>query len=211
VRQAFPAARVIENDRNYGFAGGNNRGVAHSDGRYVMLLNPDTQVHAGALDELYAFMERTPDAAAAGAQLIGLDGEVQTSCRRFPSRLAVLLRGTPLGRLFPRHPSLCRYLMTEWDHASTRPVDWVLGACMMIRRQAWQAIGPLDEGFFMYYEDIDWCYRARQAGWSVYYVPAARITHHHRRESARGIFNRLTREHLKSIMRLFRKHDLPWS
>jgi len=208
VRAAFPEVQTLANERNLGFAGGNNRGVARCRGRYFLLLNPDTQVHAGALDALVQFMDATPDAGAAGGQLIGLDGKIQTSCRAFPSLLAVVLRGTPLYRLFPHHPSLRRYLLSDWDHQSERRVDWVLGACLLIRRAAWDAVGPLDEGFFMYYEDIDWCYRAGQAGWGVYYTPAARITHHHRRQSAGGLFNRLTWEHLKSIIRLFRKHDL---
>jgi GT2 family glycosyltransferase len=209
IRRDFPEVQVLENPANLGFAAGNNRGIARSQGRYILLLNPDTQVQEGALDELVRFMEAHPDAGAAGGQLIGLDGEIQTSCREFPNLLGVILRGTPLHRLFPRHPSLCRYLMTDWDHRTPRPVDWVLGACLLIRREAWERVGPLDEGFFMYYEDIDWCYRARAAGWSVYYVPSARIIHHHRRESARGPFNRLTWIHLRSIMRLFSKHPLP--
>jgi len=209
VRREFPHVQVLVNEANLGFAAGNNRGVARSAGRYILLLNPDTEVHPGALDALVAFMERHPGAGAAGAQLIGLDGEVQSSCRRFPNFLGVILRGTPLHRLFPRHPSLRRYLMEDCDRMQTREVDWILGACMLIRRQAWQEVGPLDEGFFMYYEDIDWCYRAHEAGWKIYYVPEARITHHHRRESAHGLFNRLTWVHIRSIMRLFRKHPLP--
>jgi len=211
VRDSYPDVQIQANEDNLGFAAGNNRGVARCSGRYFLLLNPDTRVHAGALDVLVQFMDATPDAGAAGGQLIGLDGEVQTSCREFPNLLAVILRGTPLHRLFPYNPSLCRYLMNDWDHGSVRRVDWVLGACLIIRRQAWEAVGPLDEGFFMYYEDIDWCRRAGQGGWASYYVPAAKITHHHRRESARGLFSRLTKEHVKSIIRLFRKYDLAWS
>ena len=211
VREHAPHVQMMVNDRNLGFAAGNNRGMARADGRYIMLLNPDTRVHAGALDELVQFMDATPGAGAAGAQLIDPDGEIQTSCRTFPNLLAVTIRGTPLYRWFDNHPSLRRYLMSDWDHESSRQVDWVLGACLIIRRQAWEAVGPLDEGFFMYYEDIDWCYRAQAKGWAIFYVPSARITHQHRRESARGLFNRLTLMHVKSIIRLFRKHDLPWS
>ena len=210
VHTAHSDVQVLENEGNLGFAAGNNRGIERCRGRYLLILNPDTQVHPGALDELVDFMDSTPGAGAAGGQLIGLDGEVQTSCREFPNLLAVILRGTPLHRFFPDHPSLHRYLMSDWDRQTVRAVDWVLGACLIIRREAWDAVGPLDEGFFMYYEDIDWCYRARQAGWSVHYLPSAKITHHHRRESAGGPFNRLTREHIKSIIHLFRKHDLTW-
>jgi len=211
VRDQYPAINLLENDANLGFAAGNNRGIEKCQGRYYLLLNPDTMVQKGALDSLLQFMEETPDAAAAGGMLIGWEGEIQTSCRAFPTLLAVFLRGTPFHRLFPNHPSLRRYLMSDWDHATVRRVDWVLGACLMIRREAWETIGPLDEGFFMYYEDIDWCYRAQAAGWSVYYVPGAKVLHLHRRESARDVFSRLKLEHVKSIIRLFRKHPLPWS
>jgi len=210
VRRDYPGVHLLVNASNFGFAAGNNRGVAKCRGRYFLLLNPDTCVQAGALNELERFMDATPRAGAAGGQLIGLDGEIQTSCRQFPNLLAVILRGTPLHRLWPSCPSLRRYLMCDWDHQSARPVDWVLGACMIFRRQAWEAVGPFDEAFFMYYEDIDWCHRAGTAGWAVYYVPSARIMHHHRRQSARGLFNRLTKEHVKSIIRLFHKHDLAW-
>lgn len=210
VRANYPCVNVIEHGENRGFAAGNNRGIRECRGRYFLILNPDTQVHPGALDRLMQFMEDTPNAGAVGGQLIGLDGEVQTSCREFPNLLAVILRGTPLHRCFPHNPSLQRYLLSDWNHDTLRAVDWVLGACLLIRRQAWEAVGPLDEGFFMYYEDIDWCYRARQADWLTYYLPSAQITHHHRRESARGVFNRLTKEHIKSIIHLFRKHDLAW-
>jgi GT2 family glycosyltransferase len=210
VRDNYPTVRVIESESNSGFAAGNNLGISQCDGRYLLVLNPDTQVHAGALDELVRFMDATPGAGAAGGQLIGLDGEVQDSCREFPNLLAVILRGTPLHRVFPNHPSLRRYLLADRPHDTLQEVDWVLGACLLMRREAWEEVGPLDEGFFMYYEDIDWCYRARRAGWAIYYAPAARITHHHRRQSAKGLFNRLTKEHIKSIMRLFRKHNLAW-
>lgn len=210
VRQRFPGVNTLQNGRNLGFAAGNNRAIAQCSGRYILLLNPDTRVHPHALDELVRFMNSTPDAGAAGGQLIGLDGAIQSSCREFPTLLAITWRGTPLHRFFPQLPALRRYLMAEWDHMTARQVDWVLGACLIIRRQAWEEVGALDENFFMYYEDIDWCYRARSAGWATYYIPSARITHAHRRQSAAGIFNRLTWEHMKSIMRLFRKHDLAW-
>jgi len=210
VRAEYPSVKVIESEANGGFAAGNNLGIRQSQGRYLLVLNPDTQVHAGALDELLRFMDATPDAGAAGGQLIGMEGEIQESCREFPNLLAIILRGTPLHRYFPHNASLRRYLMSDWARDTLREVDWLLGACLFIRREAWDAVGPLDDGFFMYYEDIDWCYRTREAGWAVYYVPSAQITHHHRRESARGLFNRLTKEHIKSIIRLFRKHDLAW-
>lgn len=208
VRQHFPAVQVIENRRNLGFAGGCNSGIRASAGEYVLLLNPDARVSAGALDVLLSYMARFPQAGAAGPLLFGEDGEVQPSCRSFPTLRAVALRGLGLDRLFPSSRLLQRYLLSDWDHREARPVDWVLGACMLLRRQALERVGLFDEGFFMYYEDIDWCLRAKREGWQIHYVPQARVAHVYQRGSARGV-NRLLFYHIKSIVRLFWKHRLP--
>lgn len=209
VREQFLEVHLLANEVNRGFAAANNRAIRPSQGRYVLLLNPDTEVYPGALDEMLRFMDERPRAGAVGAQLLNPDGSVQTSCRAFPTLWAIFLRGSGLKRFFPRSRALRRYLMEEWDHCETREVDWLLGACLWMRRQALDEVGLLDGGFFLYYEDIDWCYRAKQGGWQVYYLPSARVLHRHQRESARGI-NKLTWIHVKSIIRLFRKHDLAW-
>jgi len=210
VREEFPHVQLIANDRNVGFAAANNQAIVYSQSRHALLINPDTEVLESTLDQMLEFVDRTPDAGAMGAQLINPDGSVQTSCRSFPTAWAVFLRGTGLSHLLPRDPSLRRYLMLDWDHAATRVVDWLLGACLWMRRETLDQVGLLDDGFFMYYEDIDWCYRVKEAGWNVYYLAEARITHNHQRASARGI-NRLTWIHAKSIVRLFRKHRLKWA
>jgi GT2 family glycosyltransferase len=208
VRERFPQVEVIENERNVGLAAAWNLAIRHSNSDYVLLLNPDTRVVAGAIDALVHHIETRPAVGAVGPQLVGLDGQIQLSCRAFPNLLAVLLRGTKLETVLPKTPSLRKYLMTDWDHGQARAVDWLLGACILLRRDALESVGLFDDGFFLYYEDIDWCYRAWAAGWQIHYVPRARVVHHYQRESARGL-NRQFFHHLHSIARLFLKHPLP--
>jgi hypothetical protein len=204
----FPAVRLLHPGRNTGFAGGVNHGLHASEGRYVLVLNPDVVAHPGAVDALVAFMDAHPDAGIAGARLLNTDGSLQYSCRRFYTLGAILLRRTPLGRLFPRHRVAREHLYADWDHAAVRDVDWVIGASMMVRREAVDEVGPADERFFLYFEDVDWCYRMHQHGWRVAYVPSAVMTHHHRRESARGVLGRGSRLHVVSSVRFYEKWSL---
>ncbi|MBM3155218.1 MAG: glycosyltransferase family 2 protein [Chloroflexi bacterium] len=207
VREEFPQAIFLANESNYGFARANNQALRMSKGRYCLLLNPDTLLNLSSLDEMVEFMDHRPDAGASGCQLISPDGAIQASCRMFPTMLAVLLRGTPLHKVYNK--PVARYLMADWDHSDAREVDWVLGACLLLRREALEDVGLLDEGFFLYYEDIDLCYRLKVRGWKVYYNPQIQVVHYYQRASAQGIPNRLTLEHIKSISYLFRKHPLP--
>lgn len=171
VSEHFPRVMLIASNYNAGFAVGNNRGTAFARGRYVLLLNPDTVVHPCACDGLVAAMECHPDAAAVGPLVLNTDGSVQYSARTFPTLRAALFR------LFPWHPAVRRYLLADWDHAIAREVDWASGAAICLRREAIEQVGALDERFYMYCEDMDWCYRARQVGWSIWYDPRATITH----------------------------------
>lgn len=160
---------------NKGFAAANNRGIEVSDSPLVMLLNPDAVLRPGALDSLMATAEANPRAGIIGSLILNPDGSVQAnSFGRFPSLVQVLslrlwrtiqrLRGNP--RLSPAAP------------AATKPVDWVSGAAMLVRRAAVQDVGPMDEGFFLYYEDTEWCHRMRDHGWDVLLEPMAQTIHH---------------------------------
>jgi hypothetical protein len=122
-------------------------------------------------------MEQHPDVGAVGPRLLNADGSLQYSCRAFPTLGAGFFRQTPLGALFPRNRYVQQYLMTEWEHDSVREVDWLSGAAMMVRREVIEQVGMLDEDFYMYCEDVDWCYRIHQGGWKVCYLPHAVITH----------------------------------
>jgi len=205
VRQSFPRVTLIESPENLGFARAYNRAASAASGRYLLILNPDTVVQPGALGRLVAFMDSHPDAAAAGPCLLNSDGSLQFSCRRFPRAMVGVLRNTILGRLAPRNRFTRDYLMQDWDHRSTRHVDWVSGAAICIRREAWEQVGGFDEGYYMYSEDMDWCLRAEQAGWKVYYLPDAVIVHRIGRSSDQRPLAMVIQFH-RSAVRFYRKH-----
>jgi GT2 family glycosyltransferase/lipopolysaccharide/colanic/teichoic acid biosynthesis glycosyltransferase len=205
VRGAFPEVRLIENTANLGYSRAVNQGIQASSGRYVLVLNPDVTVRDGALERLVSFMEEHPDAGMAGARLLNLDGTVQDSCRRFHTFWTLMLRRTPLGRVFPRSRVLSRYLMKDFDHQHSREVEWLVGACMMVRREALADVGLMDERFFMYFEDVDWCYRTWKSGWKVWYVADAVMDHRHARESAKPGISRQLLVHIVSLFHFYEK------
>lgn len=176
---AYPALEVIQNPTNVGFARAVNQGLRAARGQFVVLLNPDVILRSSALPSLMQFMMTHPDAGVAGPRLLDPDGTVQGSARRDPSAWTALFgRSAPLTRLFPNNPVSQRELpaLSVEGNAPVQ-VDWLSGACLIARRTAWEQVGLLDERFFLFWEDADWCLRFRQAGWGVYYVPAACGTH----------------------------------
>lgn len=205
VRAEFPGVRLIENSVNVGFAAGHNRGIRASSGRYVLLLNADTVVHEGALAALVASADAHPRAAAVGPRLLNADGSLQHSCRRFPRLVYGLFRKAPLGRLLPENRFDREYLMRDLDHSKECFVDWVSGAAVLLRREAIDQVGVLDEGYYMYCEDVDWCYRAHQCGWRVLYAPQAVVTHLHGRSTDMRPFAMSYQFH-RSMVRFYRKH-----
>lgn len=206
----FPWVRVLANRRNLGYAAAVNQGFDGTQSDYVLVLNPDIVVREAALDRLVEFMDAHPDAGVAAAKLLNTDGTLQHSCRGFYTPRTLLLRRTPLGRLFPNSRTIRRHLMLDYDHATPRVVDWVIGACMVVRRTAVQAVGGMDERFFLYFEDVDWCFRMSRQGWKVWYVPQAEMVHEHRRESAKPRLGRSFWAHLGSMLRYYEKWNR-WS
>jgi N-acetylglucosaminyl-diphospho-decaprenol L-rhamnosyltransferase len=184
VRAEFPWVRLLANPQNVGFAAANNlglRALGFPDGEgapaYALLLNPDTIVHGAALAELVAFMERTPQAGAAGARLIYGDGAFQHSAFYFPTVAMAFLDFFPLHHRLLDSRLNGRYPRRLYERGEPFPIDHPLGATLMVRRQAASDVGLLDEQFFMYCEEIDWCRRIKRAGWSIYCVPQAEIVH----------------------------------
>ncbi|MER3457620.1 MAG: glycosyltransferase family 2 protein, partial [Chloroflexota bacterium] len=173
LRRDYPDVRLIENRHNVGFARANNQGLAASRGRYLLLLNTDAFLRGPALARLVRFMEEHPEAGVVGPRLYFGDGTLQHSCYAFPTLATEFYGAVGLDRLFPRSRLFGRYRLGYWDMRDVREVDVVMGACLMARREVFEQIGGLDERFFMYSEEVDWCYRARQAGWRIYYVPQA--------------------------------------
>jgi GT2 family glycosyltransferase len=175
----FPSVEVIENDQNLGFTRPMNQAMRLSHGKYLVLLNPDTLILPEALDTLVAFMQDHPEVGICGPKVLNRDGSLQKPCRRGESRpWAVFTYFSGLARLFPKSRLFGEYLMNYMDEDQTHPVAGVSGSCMLVRRETLNQIGYMDERFFAYQEDADYCYRARQAGWQIYYLPQARIIHY---------------------------------
>jgi GT2 family glycosyltransferase len=211
VPRRFPWLRIVENRHNLGFARASNQGLQKARGRYLLLLNPDTVVHPGALHALMRYLDRHPEVGAVGPKVLDPDGSLQLSCRRFPGYLTIFFgRYSALTRWLPRNPFSRRYLYLDWDHGSAAEVDWLSGACLMVRREVLEQVGPLDEEYFLFVEDMDWCRRIRDAGWSVAYVPSAVVTH--RIGASRGPQPaRLVWERHRGMLRYFHKHfRKPW-
>ncbi len=172
VAERYPSARLIRSPRNLGFAGGTNAAANCASGDYLLLLNPDAQLLPGALERLLGVLEREPRAAAVGPALRYPDGKPQPSAFRFPGLVQVALDLWPVPRLMDSRVNGRLHHAQRATH-----VDVVLGACILIRGEAWRDVGPLDEGYFMYLEEVDWCHRARQRGWQVWFEPAATAEH----------------------------------
>jgi len=205
VRREFPYTRVVANGTNLGYSRAVNQGIAEARAPYALVLNPDIVVREGALERLLAFMEERPDAGIAGSKLLNPDGTLQYSCRRFYTFWTLVLRRTPLGRFFEKGRTISRYLMLDYDHEQSSEVDWVIGACMMVRKKALSDFGGMDERFFLYFEDVDWCYRVWQSGWKVYYVADSVMQHRHARESARPGLSRQLITHGLSMVHFYEK------
>jgi N-acetylglucosaminyl-diphospho-decaprenol L-rhamnosyltransferase len=178
VRREFPWVHLIASSVNLGFTGGNNLGLADSRGRYLLLLNPDAELVGDSLSQMLAYMEAHPDVGALGPKLLYPDGRVQSSRRRFPTLQTMFLESTILQQWRPRNETLQRYYVLDRPDDVTQEVDWLVGACLLIRRRALEEVGPLDERFFMYFEELDWCRRCREHGWQVVYLPTAEVIHH---------------------------------
>jgi len=177
VASRYPDVELIQNRMNLGFAAACNLAFKHSTGRYFLLLNSDTIVLGGALKAMIEFMDSHPDAGAAGCRLLNRDGSLQRSCSRFPDLITELFDALYLSKLFPKSRLFGCYSMSYWGFDEVREVDFAGGSCLIVRREAVEEVGLLDEGFFMYTEEADWCYRMWEQGWKVYYFPDAQVIH----------------------------------
>ncbi|MGI8906041.1 MAG: glycosyltransferase family 2 protein [Candidatus Sumerlaeaceae bacterium] len=206
VRTEFAAVRLLSLNQNLGFSRGNNVALAQARGKYLMLLNSDTEIIGDALETMCNFLDQNPTVGALGPQLLNPDGTVQLSCRTFPSyKTALFHRKSLITKLFPRNRFSQQYLMTGIGHGKTMEVDWVIGACLMTRRAVVEQVGLLDEEFFMYAEDVDWCYRMRLAGWAIVYVPEAQVLHHYEKSAVKMPYRMNFQRH-RSMWRFYMKH-----
>jgi len=178
IADRFPDVELVRESHNQGYAIGNNRLAAKASGRYLCLLNSDTEVPAGALERLAAFLDSEPEYAAVAPELVGPDGVIQHSCKRFPGLGVALVydmpwRGWPLLKRIDD-----RYFYRDFDHASDRDVDQPPGACFMIRRNLWEELGGFDESLWLFYNDVDLCLRLRRTGARIRYLADVAILHH---------------------------------
>lgn len=209
VKAVFPAVTCIVNPTNIGFAKGNNIGIRQSKGRYMLLLNSDTEVDKDALHTILRFMEDHPRAGVATAKLVLRDGTMDPACHRgFPTPWAAFTYFTKLEALFPRTTLFGMYHMGYKNMTVPHQVDAVSGAFFMVRKEVADDVGLLDEDFFMYGEDLDWAYRIRERGWELWFDPDATVLHH-KKQSGRSHADKQRRlknqEHFLSTMQLFYK------
>lgn len=204
VREQHPAVRVIANRENRGWAGGNNQALKQSGGRFLLLLNADTEPRPGSLAMLVRFLEQHPDVGACGPMLLLGDGSVQGNGRRFPTFWKEFLDVTGLRHLALRAYSR-RFGWGRDDFEALAEVDEVTGACLLVRRETVEQVGLLDEQFFMFYDEVDWCYRMKAAGWRVFYFPEAKVVHHIA-ASVKQVGFEAYRRYFESQQRYFHKH-----
>ncbi len=183
VKKQFPGVNIIANPANRGFTGGNNQALARARGRYLFLLNPDTEPCPGSVAELHRYLADNPSVGIVGPRLRYGDGNSQPSRRRFPTIAILFTESTIIQHYLPGLTLFDRYYMKDQSEDLVQQVDWLVGAALFARRQVYEQSCGLDEGFFMYSEELDWCHRAVDAGWEIAYNPAAEIIHHEGKSS----------------------------
>ncbi|HEY5595645.1 MAG TPA: exopolysaccharide biosynthesis polyprenyl glycosylphosphotransferase, partial [Candidatus Bipolaricaulota bacterium] len=207
IEQDFPRVRLMRNVENLGFAKAVNQGIRASAGRYVLLLNPDAMLLGEELQQWVRYLEQHPQVGISGPKVYDDEAKrsVQLSCRAFPSFWNYLFsRYSPLTRLFPNNRFSRRFLMSDLDRHQVSTVDWVSGCCMLLRRETLDRIGLLDEGYPLFFEDVDLCFRAHQAGWQVVYYPAMAVAHHVGATREKAPVRTLVERH-RSLWRYYRK------
>lgn len=206
IRRNYPLINLIENMENVGFARANNDAIRKCTGEYVLFLNPDTLILENAIEKTVKFLDENPQTGIAGCRVLNEDGTLQLACRRsIPVPRVAFFRLTGLSRLFPNSKTMAKYNLTYLDPDKPNEVDAVSGAFLMTRREVINKIGPLDESFFMYGEDLDFCVRTKKAGWIVMYFPDAKIVHH-KGECSRTNSRKATFEFYRAMYLFHKKH-----
>jgi GT2 family glycosyltransferase len=205
VEAAFPDVTLIRNAGNEGYARGNNQGMERAQGRYVLLLNPDVVVGENALNRALAYMEARPDVGAIGAKLIGSDGQIQRSVRGFPTPWAVACEALGLSRLFPKSRLFAAYRMGWFTYDVECEVDQPMGTFLMIRRSVLDVVGVLDERFPIFFNEVDWCFRAKKAGFRIMFVPDVSVVHYGG-GSTRLVAPQMAWESRRGLLAYYRKH-----
>lgn len=214
LEKEFKNLKIIKQEVNAGFGKSHNKAIENTQAKYYFVLNPDTLFpeNQSFLQKTYNFMESNPRIGAAGPKIVYMDGSLQYSCFRFPSFWQPIFSRTKFGKKGKGKEVADNFLMKDFDHNKTMPVDWIMGSAMFVRKKAIDEAGEFDDRFWMYAEDSDWCRRMWEKGWAVYYLHDVIIKHAHGRASAKvpGIINALVknkyaRTHLISWLKYFWK------
>ena len=208
IKNEFPEVHLIENKENRGFAAANNQGMEIAEGRYALLLNSDTIVLDHAIEKTVAFADNHNQAGVIGCRVLNKDMSLQPTCFMYPSALNMFLSSTYLYKIFPKNKFFGRESMTWWDRKDVREVEVVTGCFMLVRKEAIDQVGMMDEGFFMYWEETDWCYRMKKAGWETLFTPDAEIIHLGG-ESSKQVKPKMVNHWRKSMQYFFKKHYNP--
>jgi N-acetylglucosaminyl-diphospho-decaprenol L-rhamnosyltransferase len=198
VRERFPQARLIQQE-NRGFGAGMNTGMRAATGTYVLLLNADAWIVGDAVEELCAFADDHPEAALVGPRLLNPDGSLQPSVRGFPTLWRLATEYFFLRKLAPGSGAFNAFFGAGFDHQSVREAEWLSAPCLLVRREAAEAVGLFDEDFFIFSEEVDWCYRFREAGWKVLFYPVAEVVHVFTASYNPALFNDLVRGQLRFL------------
>lgn len=206
IKEKFSMVRFIQTGKNEGMGSGNNAGIKASTGKYVLIMNPDIFVHADSIQKMYDYINVRSDVGLVAPRLLNADKSLQHSCYRWYNYLTPLYRRTFLGKFKFAQKDVDRFLMTDWDHATNREVDWMQGSCWLVPKKVFNEVGVFDENFFMYFEDTDLCRRIHNAKYKIIYLATSEVLHLHRRQSADNnvlgvILNKLTRIHITSWIR----------
>ena len=210
LKEEYPEIKIIFNTRNLGYSRANNQAINLTRGKYILILNPDIIILPESINKLVDFLEKNPEVGVVGPQLLNPDKSVQYSCCRFPNLLTPAVRRTFIGRLPWFKKELSRYLMFDFNHRQVREVDWLIGACLMIKKGILGKVDLFDKRYFAYFEDVDFCRQVWRTGFKVVYFPEAQMVHFHRRLSADGsalqsLFSKVTWIHIWSSMKYFWK------
>ncbi|MGH9105455.1 MAG: glycosyltransferase family 2 protein [Acidimicrobiales bacterium] len=193
--ERYPAARWATTGGNLGYGRAANVGAAQAEAAFLLVCNPDVVVGPDAVAALYEVLRAHPAVAVAGPRIVDPGGQLYPSARRFPDLLEAFGHGI-VGQFWAGNPFSRRYRMSGWDHAEGREVDWVSGSCFLVRRAAWDSVNGFDPRYFMYMEDVDLCWRLRQAGWTVRYEPAAQVVHFQGASADRRPYRMLLAHHV---------------
>jgi N-acetylglucosaminyl-diphospho-decaprenol L-rhamnosyltransferase len=207
IESEFPTVTLIKNNTNRGVAAARNQGLRIAEGRYVQLLDADMLLLENSFKAMVNFMDETPDAGVCGSKLIYPNGDIQLNCRRFPRVSVHLLRRLEFLPVARNSEALRLHTMTDWEHDEIRQVDYLIGACQMIRREALEEVGLLDEHIFYGPEDLDFCLRSHQRGWNVYYFPHTKMIHYEQRVTKKKYLSTLSFKHLFGVFYLYWKYQ----